>query len=93
MWCTVASTVTVRLSVGELDINAEQVVIAETSRSVSVRASTAARITWFEVTTSTITCPNTETGNEEFRTNARVSVGSVSTDIDRTIPTVDQYAC
>ena len=93
VWCTMSTTVSVRLSVGEIDINAEQIVIAETARSVSVRASTVSRPTWVTVSTSTITCPNTETGNEEFRSNARISLGTITSDYDRTIPTIDQFAC
>ena len=93
VWCTGSTTVTVRISVGELDPTTEQIVITESARSVSVRASTAARPTWVTVSTGTIMCPNTETGNEEFRSNARISLGTITSEIDRTVPTIDQFAC
>jgi hypothetical protein len=94
VWCTAATTVTVRVYVGELDVAIEQVVIAETSKSVAVSKTTqTSRPTYALVTTSTVTCPNTEIGNEEFRTNAKLSFGTASTDYDRTIPGSEQYAC
>ncbi len=94
VWCTAATTVTIRVYVGELDVAIEQVVIAEISRSVAVSKTTqTSRPAYVVVTTSTVTCPNTEIGNEEFRTNAKLSFGTASTDYDRTIPLIDQYAC
>lgn len=94
VWCTAATTVTVRIYVGELDLAVEQVVIAETSKSVAVsRTTSTSKIAYTSVTTSTVPCPNTEVGNEEFRTSAKLSFGTASTDYDRTIPLIDQYAC
>lgn len=95
VWCTLTTTVSARVSVSELDVAppAEQVVIPEAARSVSVRGSTAASPVWVTVATSTVTCPSTEVGNEEFRTNARITLGTVSSAYDRTVPTNDQFAC
>lgn len=94
VWCTAATTVTVRIYVGELDLTAEQIAIAETSKSVAVsRTTSTSKPAYTVITTSTVMCPNTEIGNEEFRSNAKLSFGTASTDYDRTIPLIDQYSC
>lgn len=93
VWCTASTTVSVRLYVSELDGTVEQISIPEAARSVSVRGSTLRSPVWVTLTTSTVTCPNTEVGNEEFRSNARITLGMASTDYDRTAPTNDQFAC
>jgi hypothetical protein len=88
--CTKATSVTVEIGVVELDGTAEdvKVPIAPASKSVAVSANKAVT-----VTTATVTCLNTETGNEEYATKARVNISGTVSAWDRTVPKTDQFLC
>jgi hypothetical protein len=88
--CTKATSVTVEIGVVELDGTADdvKVPIAPSSKSVAVSANKAVT-----VTTATVTCLNTETGNEEYATKARVNISGTVSAWDRTVPKTDQFLC
>lgn len=88
--CTKATTVTVEFGVVEMDSTLEdvKVPIAPASKSVAVLAGKAVT-----VTTATVVCTNTETGNEEYATKARVNISGTVSAWDRTVPKTDQYLC
>ena len=88
--CAKAATVTIDIKAVELDGTSEQtnVVMAENkSLSVSVSANVAKTVS------TTGTCANTETGNEEFATKARVGIGTSYSSYDRTTPANDSFLC
>jgi hypothetical protein len=88
--CTMATTVTVEFGVVEMDSTLEdtKVPIPMASKSVAVKANTAVT-----VNTATLTCLNTETGNEEYASKARVNLSGTVSAYDRTAPTNDSFAC
>lgn len=88
--CTKATAVTVELGVVELDGTAEdpKVVIASASKTVAVTANKAVT-----VSTAVVACVNTETGNEEFASKARVNISGTVSAWDRTVPKNDSFVC
>ena len=88
--CTVSSSVAVEVGVVELDGSAEdaKVVIGMRSIAVTVSANKAAT-----VTTASVSCVNTETGNEEYATKALVNISGTVSAYDRTVPKTDAFAC
>ncbi|MEN9644323.1 MAG: hypothetical protein RL238_992 [Actinomycetota bacterium] len=88
--CTKATTVTVEIGVVEMESTVEdtKVPIAVASKSVAVSANKAVT-----VSTATMTCLNTETGNEEYATKARVNISGTVSAWDRTVPKTDAFAC
>ena len=89
--CTVSTSVTVELGAVEIDSATAtfQQVIAQTKKSVSVKANTSVAVTVSGA------CLNSETGNEEFATKARVAFGtSTSWSLyDQTVPNNDSFLC
>lgn len=88
--CTAATTVTVDLTVVEMDGTAEdtRVLMVSKTFTTAVRANTA-----MTVNTNTAVCVSTETGNEEYATKGRVNISGVLSTWDRTVPSTDAYAC
>lgn len=88
--CTKATTVTVEFGVVEMDSTTEdlKVPIAMASKSVAVSANKAVT-----VSTATKACLNTETGNEEYASKARVNISGTVSAWDRTVPKNDAFAC
>ncbi len=88
--CTLATTVTLEIGVIELDSTTEdsRVPIVVASKSVAVKAKTAVT-----VSTATLTCLNTEAGNEEYATKVRVNISGTVSAWDRFVPKTDQFAC
>ena len=88
--CTGATTVTVEIGVVEMDGTAEdtKVPIAVASKSMAVSANKA-----ITISTATLTCLNTETGNEEYATKARVNLSGTVSAWDRTVPKADSFVC
>lgn len=88
--CTKATSVTIEIGVVELDGTAEdvKVPIAPSSKTVAVLANKA-----MTVSTATLACLNTETGNEEYATKARVNISGTLSAWDRTLPKTDAYLC
>lgn len=88
--CTIATTVTVEFGVVEMDGTTEdtRVPIPIASRSLAITRAN----TLFTVSVSA-TCLNTETGNEEYATKARVGLSGPTSSYDRTTPANDQFAC
>lgn len=88
--CTAATTVTVELTVVEMDGTAEdtRVLMVSKTFTTAVRANTA-----MTVNTNTAVCISTETGNEEYATKGRVNISGVLSTWDRTVPATDSYAC
>ena len=88
--CTKTATITIDIKAVELDGSSEQTnaVMAENkSLSVSVTANVAKTVS------TTGSCLNTETGNEEYATKARVGIGTKYSSYDRTTPSSDSYGC
>jgi len=89
--CTVSTSVSVEVGAVEVDSATAtfQQVIAQTKKSVSVKANTSVAVTVSGA------CLNSETGNEEFATKARVAFGtSTSWSLyDQTAPANDAYRC
>ena len=96
--CTAATTVTLIISVVELDgttLTTEDPTVEVKLASVSVNVTAGGTVT---TKTATATCVSTETGNEEFATKAQVSFGIISgvsytSVVDRTVPKLDSFAC
>ena len=89
--CSVASTVTVSMSVVELDgaVIDSKVELAEKTYTVTVRAGVDTL-----VNTGTFTCVSTETDNEELSTRVKVSPGGTTwSAYDLVTPSNNQYAC
>ena len=88
--CTKATTVTIEIGVVEMDSTVEdpKVPIAAASRSVAVAANKAVT-----VSTATLKCLSTETGNEEYASKARVNISGTVSAWDRTVPKNDAFAC
>lgn len=88
--CTKATTVTVEIGVVELDGTVEdlKVPIAAASKTVAVSANKAVT-----VSTAVVTCLNTETGNEEYASKARVNISGTVSSWDRTVPKNDAFVC
>lgn len=88
--CTAATTLTVELTVVEMDSTAEdaRVLMVSKTFTTAVRANTA-----MTVNTNTAVCISTETGNEEYATKGRVNISGVLSTWDRTVPATDAYAC
>ena len=92
--CTAATTAAVYVGISEMDGTIEQTVQTPRLMSIAVtRANTAVAITG-----PTVTCLNTETGNEEYASKVQVvlttSTGAqVSSAWDLKIPANDAYAC
>ena len=87
--CTVASQIFVDIGVVELDGAVEDriVEVPVSTRAISVSANKSVM-----VTTSSIRCISTETGNEELATKSRVNVAGVVSAWDRTAPLNDSFA-
>lgn len=96
--CTKTSTVTATsvtvnyvITVVEMDGTTEQALSTSFQKALSASVTFGKTTT---ITTYTLACPNTETGNEEYASKAKVQiVGSTWTLDDRTTPTTDQFAC
>lgn len=88
--CTLATALTIEISVVELDGSAEDTVVPVplASKSLAVTANKAV-----VVPTLALKCVSTETGNEEYATKARISLAGVASAIDRTVPKLDAFAC
>ena len=88
--CTKAGSISVETGVVELDGTVEdiKVQIKMTPKAVTVAANKAV-----VVTTASVTCLSTETGNEEFATKARVNIAGAVSAYDRTVPKADSFAC
>lgn len=88
--CTKATTVTVEIGVVELDGTVEdvKVPIAAASKTVAVTANKAVT-----VSTAVVACLNTETGNEEFASKARVNISGTVSAWDRSVPKNDAFLC
>ena len=89
--CSVASTVTVSMSVVELDgaVIDSKVELAEKTYTVTVKAGVDTL-----VNTGTFTCVSTETDNEELSTRVKVSPGGTTwSAYDLVTPSNNQYAC
>ena len=88
--CTKATTVTVEIGVVELDGTVEdvKVPIAPASKTVAVTANKAVT-----VSTAVVACLNTETGNEEFASKARVNISGTVSAWDRSVPKNDAFLC
>lgn len=88
--CSNTALVTVEVSVIELDgmvedstvITGTKVVTQTLKKNESVTFSTSAR-----------TCVNTEPGNEEYATKARISLSGLVSPVDRTVPRTDAFSC
>ncbi len=89
--CTALTVVTVDTLVVELDGTVEQVVTG-TTKTASVSVPKNGTVT---VSSVTAKCTNTETGNEEYASKARIIIsGSAAWSAwDRTVPANDSYAC
>jgi hypothetical protein len=87
--CTVATVIGLETSVIELDGTVESgVAVAKETRWVVVNAGSTT-----VVMTARGKCINTEPGNEEFATKARVLLGASVSVWDRTVPDPDSFAC
>lgn len=88
--CTKATSVTIEIGVVEMDGTTEdlKVPIATSSKTVALLANKATT-----VSTATLACLNTETGNEEYATKARVNISGTLSTWDRTLPKTDAYLC
>ena len=89
--CTKAGSILVETGVVELDGTVEDIKVVEikmTAKAVTVAANKAV-----VVTTASVTCISTETGNEEFATKARVNIAGAVSAYDRTVPKADSFAC
>lgn len=88
--CTVATVVTLDLTVVEMDGTTEDTRALMVTKvfSTAVRANTA-----MTVSTNTATCISTETGNEEYATKGRVNISGAVSAWDRTVPAADSYSC
>mgnify|MGYP003342965394 CR=1 FL=1 len=97
VWCTQAATITVTISVVEMDGTTEDrtTQLAERTFSVTVKATTNSKLPQtVTVTTPSFTCVSTESDNEELATKARVSLSpSAVSAVDRTAPSNNQYNC
>ena len=92
--CTAPTTASVSIALSEYDGAIEQAI--QTPRKVSV-AVTKAR-TNYSVSGSTMTCVNTETGNEEYVSKVQVTLTTstgalVTSSWDIRLPTNDAHAC
>ncbi|CAB4364266.1 MAG: hypothetical protein F2681_09130 [Actinobacteria bacterium] len=88
--CTSASSVAVLVGVVELDGTVEDLKVEIPVKSIAVAVSANKLAT---ITTATVTCVSTETGNEEFATKAAVNIAGTVSAYDRTVPKLDSYAC
>lgn len=89
--CTVAGTVSVSMSVVELDGSSidSTTELAEKVYTVTVKANTDTLIN-----TGSFTCVSTESDNEELTTRAKVSPGgSTWSAYDMVTPSTNQYPC
>lgn len=88
--CTTATVVTVEIGVVEMDGTAEdtKVPIPVASKSMAVSANKA-----ITISTAVLTCLNTETGNEEYASKARVNLSGTVSAWDRTVPKADSFVC
>lgn len=92
--CTAATTASVSIGLSEFDGTTEQVI--QTPKKVSVAVTKAG--TNYSVSGSTITCVNTESGNEEFVSKVQVTLTTstgalVTSSWDLRLPTNDAHAC
>ena len=92
--CTSATTASVYIGLSEMDGTTEQVV--QTPKLVSVAVTKAN--TAFAISGTTVTCLNTETGNEEYVSKVDVvlttsTCSTVSSSWDLKAPANDAYAC
>ena len=88
--CTSASLVAVLVGVVELDGTVEDLKVEIPVKSIAVAVTANRSVT---ITTATVTCVSTETGNEEFATKAAVNIAGTVSAYDRTVPKTDSYAC
>lgn len=91
--CDITTMVSVDLRVVELDgagltVIDPTTVIPRVVKVVAVNAGTSKM-----VITGNVTCVNTEPGNEEYSTRARVTLFGTQSAADFTVPLVDSYAC
>ncbi len=88
--CTLASSVAVLVSVVELDGTLEDLKVEIPVKSIAVAVLANKAVT---VTTASVTCTSTETGNEEFATKAAVNIAGTVSAYDRTVPKLDSFVC
>lgn len=88
--CTSAALVTVEVSVVELDGMVEDPTVITGTR---VLTQALAKNESFTFATASRPCVNTEPGNEEYATKARVSLSGLVSAFDRTAPRTDAFSC
>jgi hypothetical protein len=88
--CDVAAVLKLDMRVVEMDgaVIDPTVVIGTKSWTVTVTPNTP-----MVITTNKVSCVNTEAGNEEYSTRAKVSMFGLQSATDFTIPANDSYAC
>ena len=89
--CTQAATVTVTIGAVEMDGTVEDrtVQVVDRTYTVSVRAGVVVTVAG-----PSFTCVSTEADNEELATKARVALSTtMSSPIDRSVPTTNEHAC
>ncbi|MFM7686545.1 MAG: hypothetical protein ACKPDI_11575 [Actinomycetota bacterium] len=88
--CSSTALVTVEVTVVELDGTVEDPTVITGTK---VLTQTLTKNESFTFSTTARTCVNTEPGNEEYATKARVSLSGLMSAFDRTMPRRDSFSC
>jgi hypothetical protein len=88
--CSSTALVTVEVAVVELDGTVEDPTVITGTK---VLTQTLKKNESFTFATSSRPCVNTEVGNEEYATKARISLSGRVSAIDRTAPRTDAFSC